>query len=185
VPRTAPQPDAPPLTIESAGDPAVLCRLRRQTDRLRKRAAKLRAKSRACPRRSSVWQHCRGGKVLPTRRTLLQIDVPGRRRDVVGAITTSNLASQAHLPNEFGVSCWHACDHDGADISLCGATCRPASDQFTFRRCRPILHGVSDQGSACSTSPVDRNRTQAWVACAKNVPSGAGYRESNPRAKVF
>jgi hypothetical protein len=27
VPRTAPQPDAPPLTIESAGDPAALCQL--------------------------------------------------------------------------------------------------------------------------------------------------------------
>ena len=27
MPRTAPQPDAPPLTIESAGDPAVLFRL--------------------------------------------------------------------------------------------------------------------------------------------------------------
>ena len=154
-------------------------------ERASKRPKKQRAISGASPGGSPGGECRRRGELLPTRRTLLQIDVPGPRRDVVGAVTTSNLASQAHLPNEFGVGCWHACDHDGADISLCGATCRAASSQFTFRRCRPILHGISDLGRACSASQVDKNRTQAWVACAKYVPSCAGYRKSNPQAKLF
>jgi hypothetical protein len=130
----------------------------RQIERFRKRATKLRAISRASPRRSPVWQHCRSGKLLPTRRTLLQIDVRGPRRDIVGAVTNFQSCQPcSSADHELGVGYWHACYHDGADISLCGATCRPASDQFTSRRCRPILHGVSDQGRACSASPVDKN----------------------------
>jgi hypothetical protein len=129
----------------------------RQTDRLRERATKLRAISRASPRRSPDWQHCRGGKLLSTRRTLLQIDVRGPRRDIVGAVTNfQSCQPSSSAEHEFGVGCWHACYHDGADISLCGGTYRPASDQFTFR-CRPVLHGVSDQRRACNAFPVDKN----------------------------
>ena len=58
-------------------------------------------------------------------------------------------------------------------------------DRRTSRERRPTLRGVSDRGRACSASLVDKNRMHAWVAYAKDAPSGAGYRESNLRAKLF
>jgi hypothetical protein len=58
-----------------------------QTKRFWKRATKLRAISRTGPGRDPVRQHCRGGKLLSTRRTLLQIDVRGPRRSIVGSVT--------------------------------------------------------------------------------------------------
>jgi hypothetical protein len=58
-----------------------------KTKRFWKRATKLRAISRAGPGRDPVRQHCRRGKLLPTRRTLLQIDVRGPRRSIVSAVT--------------------------------------------------------------------------------------------------
>jgi hypothetical protein len=66
-----------------------------QTERFRKRAETLRAVSRAGPRRSPVRQCRRGGKLLPTRRTLLQIDVPRPRRGIVGLRPTSRLTLRA------------------------------------------------------------------------------------------
>jgi hypothetical protein len=78
--QTRSAPHFPPKAVDAE------CRSR-QTERFRKRATKLRAISCASPRRSPVWQHCRGGKLLPTRRTLLQIAVSGPRRGIVTART--------------------------------------------------------------------------------------------------
>jgi hypothetical protein len=69
-----------------------------QIERLRKRATKLRAVSRASPRRSPVWECHRGGELLPTRRTLLQIDDPGPRRGIVTTTTRPYVAVSCHSP---------------------------------------------------------------------------------------
>ena len=55
-----------------------------QRERFGKRATKLRAISRACPRRSPFRECCRGGELLSTCRTLLQINVARPKRDIVG-----------------------------------------------------------------------------------------------------
>jgi len=70
----------------------------RQVGRFRKRATKLRAISRTCPRRSAVGERRRGGELLPTRRTLLQIDVARPRPDIVDAHAPWDLSSQIGPP---------------------------------------------------------------------------------------
>jgi hypothetical protein len=64
-----------------------------QTKWFWKRATKLRAISRAGSGRGPVRQHCRRGKLPPTRRTLLQIDVRGRR-----SILNARLLSCGFMP---------------------------------------------------------------------------------------
>jgi hypothetical protein len=73
-----------------------------QTERFWKRATKLRAISHAGSRRGPVRQHCRRGKLLPTRRTLLQIDVRGQRRSIVSAVTE-------FFPPSSSVAFWYDC----------------------------------------------------------------------------
>jgi hypothetical protein len=73
-----------------------------QTERFWKRATKLRAISRTGSRRGPVRQHCRRGKLLPTRRTLLQIDVRGPRRSIVDATINFKTLSYVFLPAAIG-----------------------------------------------------------------------------------
>jgi hypothetical protein len=67
-------------------------------ERASKRPKKLRAISGASPGGSPVGECCRRGELLPARRTLLQIDVPGPRRNTVDAVSPSRLELSCELP---------------------------------------------------------------------------------------
>jgi hypothetical protein len=121
--------------------------------RVSKRPKKLRAISRACPRRRAVRERRRGGELLSARRTLFQVDVFEQRSDVDGVSERPAEPNPSTSPQTPGETSGAAVD---ATLAL---------DELVRRLGnRLVCCGVAHKAAPLASGPRERRTGQHWVA---------------------